>query len=70
MCVPSMAPIASTKNGKNFGFFVISGGGGLSTSGRRTYVVYIGGEENAKRTRLKYLKEHKLDTRTATIYVL
>jgi hypothetical protein len=69
MCVPSMAPIALAKNGKNFGFFMISGGGGLSMLGRQMYVVYIGGKENAKRTHLKYLKEHKLDTRTAT-YVL
>jgi len=49
---------------------MISGGGGLSMFGRQMYVVYIGGKENAKRTHLKYLKEHKLDTRTATIYVL
>jgi hypothetical protein len=49
---------------------MISGGGGLSMSGRQMYVVYIGGKENAKRTHLKYLKENKLDTRTATIYVL
>ena len=38
-CVPSMAPIAPSKKGKNFGLFLIEGATGSRADGSLTYFV-------------------------------